>query len=50
MIVDKDDIYVLELNNIPGITKASMYPKEAMATGLSMEDLVKEFVRLAQNE
>lgn len=50
MIVSRNGIYVLELNTIPGLTKASLYPKEAQAVGLSMEDLVKEFVRLVQNE
>lgn len=47
MIIGKDGIYVLELNTIPGMTKASLFPKEAEAIGLSMEDLVKEFVRLS---
>lgn len=46
MIVANDGIYVLELNTIPGLTKASLYPKEAQVAGLSMEDLVKEFVGL----
>lgn len=50
MIVGNDGIYVLELNTIPGITKASLFPKEAEAIGLSMDNLVKEFVRLVQNE
>lgn len=50
MIVGSDGIYVLELNIIPGLTKASLFPKEAEAAGFSMEDLVKEFVRLAQYE
>ncbi|HKC14470.1 MAG TPA: ATP-grasp domain-containing protein [Patescibacteria group bacterium] len=49
MVVGSDGIYVLELNSIPGLTKMSLFPKEAEATGLSMEDLVKEFVRLTQN-
>lgn len=48
MIVGINDIYVLELNSMPGLTVTSLYPKEAEAIGLSMEDLVKEFVRLAQ--
>lgn len=46
MIVANDSIHVLELNTIPGLTKASLYPKEAETAGLSMEELVKEFVRL----
>lgn len=50
MIVGKDNIYVLELNSIPGMTKASLYPKEAQVMGLSMEDLVREFVRMVQGE
>lgn len=49
MVVGNDEIYVLELNSIPGLTQTSLYPKEAAAIGLSMEDLVKEFVRLTLN-
>lgn len=49
MIVGKNNVYVLELNSIPGMTATSLFPKEAETIGLSMEDLVKEFVRLAQN-
>lgn len=46
MILGKGEIYVLELNSIPGLTKVSLYPKEALAIGLSMENLVKKFVKL----
>jgi D-alanine-D-alanine ligase len=40
---------VLELNTIPGMTEQSLYPKSAAVHGLSMPDLMKEFVRLVNN-
>lgn len=50
MISAKNGVYVLETNTIPGMTGASLYPKEVLVAGFSMEDLVKEFVRLVENE
>lgn len=50
MIIRKDQIYVLELNSIPGMTNESLYPKEAQAAGMSFEDLVKELVNLVLKE
>jgi D-alanine-D-alanine ligase len=47
-IIDKDEnIYTLEINTIPGMTDQSLYPKEAKAAGISMEQLVEKFVELA---
>ena len=47
MMIDKSGkIYVIELNTIPGLTPQSLYPKEAAAAGLSMEDLVQQFLEL----
>src|SRR5581483_1630212 len=50
MIVDKkNNIFVLETNTIPGLTKTSLYPKEAKSKGLSMQSLVKEFIKLSMS-
>ncbi len=44
---DSGDIYLNEMNTIPGFTKISMYPKLWEASGLAFEDLVKRLIELA---
>lgn len=46
MIVSKDDgeIYLLEVNTIPGMSKNSIYPKAAEAMGYSMQELLSELI------
>jgi len=48
-LLDKDsgELYLNEMNTIPGFTKISMYPKLWEASGLSYEDLVKRLLELA---
>lgn len=46
MMVKGSEIYVLELNSLPGLTKQSLFPREAFAIGLSFENLMREFVKL----
>ena len=48
-LLDKDsgEIFLNEMNTIPGFTKISMYPKLWEASGLSYEDLVKRLIELA---
>ena len=43
----KTDIYVNEINTIPGFTKYSMYPKLWSESGLSYPDLIDELIQLA---
>lgn len=43
----KHDIYLNEINTIPGFTKISMYPKLWEASGLSYERLVDRLIELA---
>lgn len=40
-------IYVNEINTLPGFTQISMYPKMWEATGLSYENLISELIELA---
>jgi D-alanine-D-alanine ligase len=49
-LLDKDsgELFLNEMNTIPGFTKISMYPKLWEASGLSFEDLVKRLIELAQ--
>lgn len=49
MIVDKNnDIYVLELNTLPGMTKTSLFPDAAKYIGMSFDDLVLEILKSAR--
>jgi D-alanine-D-alanine ligase len=41
MIIDADEqVWVLEINAIPGMTDTSLLPKAAMAAGLSFDDVI----------
>ena len=42
-----NDIFVSELNTIPGFTSVSMYPKLWEASGLSYKDLVSRLIEIA---
>jgi len=41
------EIYCLEVNTLPGMTPASLVPKEARATGILYDDLCEMIVQLA---
>jgi D-alanine-D-alanine ligase len=42
MIIDADEqVWVLEINAIPGMTDTSLLPKAAMAAGLSFDDVIE---------
>ena len=48
MIVDKNNnIYVLEVNTLPGMTKTSLFPDAAKSIGMSFENLVLEIIKSA---
>jgi D-alanine-D-alanine ligase len=44
------EIYVNEINTIPGFTAISMYPKLWQASGISYKDLIDRLIRLAIEE
>lgn len=44
MIIDKDKVYVLELNTIPGLTVVSLLPKAAAAAGISFSKLLDRII------
>ncbi len=44
---DDNNIYVLEVNTIPGLTQTSLLPKAAVAAGIGFLELCKELIRLA---
>jgi D-alanine-D-alanine ligase len=43
----RDEIFVNEINTIPGFTKISMYPKLWQASGLSYTELIDRLIQLA---
>jgi D-alanine-D-alanine ligase len=46
MMGQKNDVYVLEVNTIPGMTEVSLYPDAARAAGIEFPDLVERLVKL----
>lgn len=44
------ELFVLELNTIPGMTDQSLYPKAALTAGITMVELVDRFVKLVASE
>ena len=47
---EAENIFCLEVNTLPGMTKTSLVPKAAKAAGLPFPQLVQEIVRLTVNE
>ncbi len=47
MIVEENtnNIYVLEVNTIPGMTETSLYPEAAKAFGIEFPDLIDNFIK-----
>ena len=49
MIVSSHDIYLLELNTLPGLTSESLVPKAAQAVGLDFPNLLEHIIELSLN-
>ena len=47
MIAKGNNIYVLEVNTIPGLTPVSLFPKSAVAAGISYPELLDKIVMFA---
>jgi len=47
MLRDDGQMFVLEVNTIPGMTENSLLPKAAKAAGVSMESLCRKLVEMA---
>ncbi len=48
MIVDREGPVFLEINNLPGMTKASFIPQQLAAAGISMKDFLERQIELAR--
>ena len=44
LLQDRNSIFVLEVNTVPGMTSHSLFPKSAESIGLSYNDLVQEII------
>ena len=42
------ELYVLEINTIPGLTPQSLLPKEAAAVGISYSQLLDKIIEFGQ--
>ena len=47
LVVSDDEIYLNEINTLPGFTNISMYPKNWLAQGMSYAELLSQLVELA---
>lgn len=47
MLNDKDEIFCLEANTLPGMTPTSLLPQEAKAVGIDFNALCEEIIRIS---
>lgn len=47
MIIRDKDVYVLDINTLPGLTPNSLLPKETKAIGLSYSQMLDKIIKLA---
>lgn len=50
MLLKEGIPYVLEVNTLPGMTKASLLPKSAQAAGYTFSGLLDEIISLSLTE
>jgi D-alanine-D-alanine ligase len=47
LLSEQDDVYISEMNTIPGFTDTSMFPKQAELAGISFTQLIERLIDLA---
>ena len=47
LFIRGDEVFINEINTIPGFTSISMYPKLWQASGLAYPELVERLIELA---
>jgi D-alanine-D-alanine ligase len=50
MIVSQDQVWVLEINTIPGMTPTSLLPRAAAAAGIAFPQVVERLIELALDD
>ncbi len=48
-VTDRGDIFCLEANNLPGLTRTSLYPQAARAAGIDYAEMCERICGLARN-
>ena len=48
-IIENDEIFLLEVNSVPGLTNESILPKQASAAGIELKDLFSNAINEAIN-
>lgn len=47
LLTDKDELYCLEVNTLPGMTALSLVPKAVGVMGMAFNDLIENIIRLS---
>jgi D-alanine-D-alanine ligase len=47
LVSEQEDVYISEMNTIPGFTDTSMFPKQAELAGISFSQLIERLIDLA---
>lgn len=47
IVTEDNEIYIIEINSLPGMTPQSLLPQEAKALGLSYEELCEKIIELS---
>lgn len=47
IVTDANDVFLLEVNTLPGMTPLSLYPEGALSTGYTFSQLIETLVNLA---
>jgi D-alanine-D-alanine ligase len=50
MVSDNGEVYLLEVNTLPGMTATSQLPQEALAVGLSFAQLLERLIALGMRK
>jgi D-alanine-D-alanine ligase len=50
MLDDQGELWVLEVNTLPGLTETSLLPKAAAAEGVSFDELIQELVDVSREK
>jgi len=48
-VTPEGDVFCLEANSLPGMTRTSLLPQAAQAAGIPFADLCERIARLARN-
>ncbi|HFZ4474362.1 TPA: D-alanine--D-alanine ligase, partial [Streptococcus pneumoniae] len=48
IVDEKGDVYFIESNSLPGMTKTSLLPQEAKAAGIDFPNLCERIIELSR--